>query len=152
MKNIKSTTVFLVLALTVMFVAEADADWFGKDKKKARTEKSEEMKKPAEYNKYPSMSFVGGILSQTAHSGWKIGETPLYLRSDCVISMADSEEGWLEEGRHATVMGARMGGAINAYSIYVSLPEYQTRGMGSSKELKEAGSNPNVGKIVRPVE
>jgi hypothetical protein len=132
MKHIKSTTIFLALALTVMFVAEAEADWLGKTKKKARTEKTEEMKKPAEFNKYPTMSFVGGILSQTAHSGWKIGETPLYLHSECVISMADSEDGFLEEGRHATVMGARMGGAISAYSIFVSLPEYQTQGMGST--------------------
>lgn len=152
MKHIKPTTIFLALALTVMFVAEADADWLGKDKKKARTEKSEEMKKPAEYNKYPPMSFIGGILTQTAHSGWKIGETPLYLHSECVISMADAEEGRLEEGRHATVMGARMGGAINAYSIYISLPEYQAQGMGSSRELKEAGPNPNVGKILKPAE
>lgn len=152
MKHIKSTTIFLALALTVMFVAEADAGWFGKTRKKARTEKTEDMKKTAEYNKYPPMSFVGGILTQTAHSGWKIGETPLSLHSECVISIADSEDGFLEEGRHATVMGSRMGGAINAYSIYVSPPEYQTQGSGSTKELKEAGTNPNVGKIVRPAE
>jgi hypothetical protein len=153
MKNLKLTMVCLGLALTAMVVSEADAGVFKKDGKKARTEKSEEMSKPARHDNYPSMKFVGGILSRDMHSGWKIGETPLYLHQDCVISGSEEDgSGGLEEGRHATVMGAPVGGAINAYSIYVSSPSYKSIGLGGSQELKEPGPNPSVGVITNPAE
>jgi hypothetical protein len=115
-------------------------------------EKTEEENKPHEVDYLPTMSFVGGVLSRDAHSGWKVGETPLYLAKDCVITMAGEEEGYLEEGREATVMGVKMGNAISAWSIVVSEPSYMSLGQSSSPELKEAGPNPNVGKIIRPVE
>ena len=152
MKNFKLAMICLGLALTVMVVTDAEAGRKKKPAKGARTEKTEEMKKPHRFDNQPTMEFLGGTLTKDAHSGWKIGDTPLYLRGDCVITMDGVGEGWLEEGREAVIMGARMGGAITAWSIHVAQPEYKTIGHSQSKELKEVGPNPNVGKIVEPVE
>lgn len=152
MKSLKLTTVCLGLVFLVTTVAAADAGWLEKPKKQQRTDKTEEEMKPHEVDYLPTMSFVGGVLSRDAHTGWKVGETSLYLAKDCVITMAGEEEGYLEEGREATVMGVKMGNAISAWSIVVSQPSYMSLGQSSSPELKEAGPNPNVGKIVRPVE
>jgi len=152
MKNFKLAMIGLGLALTVMVVTDAEAGRRKKPEKGARTEKTEEMKKPHRFDNLPTMDFLGGILSRDAHSGWKGGETPLYLHGDCVITMDGADEGWLEEGREAVVMGARVGGAISAWSIHVSQPSYKTMGSSMSKELKESGPNPNVGKIVKPIE
>ena len=49
-------------------------------------------------------------------------------------------------------MGARFGDAISARSIHISQPAYKSMGLSQSPEIKEAGPNPNVGKIVSPVE
>ena len=152
MKSLKLTLICLGLVFLVTSVAEVDAGWLEKPKKQQRTEKTEEEIKPHEVDYLPTMSFVGGTLSREAHTGWKVGETPLYLSKDCVITMAGEEEGYLQEGREATVMGVRMGNAINAWSIVISEQSYMSQGQSSSTELKEAGPNPNVGKIVRPVE
>lgn len=152
MKNFKLAMIGLGLALTVMVVTDAEAGRRNKTEKGARTEKTEEMKKPHRFDNLPTMDFLGGILTRDAHSGWKIGNTPLYLHGDCVITMDGTDEGWLEEGREAVVMGARMGEAISAWSIHVAQPQYKTIGLSQSEELKEAGPNPNVGRIVKPVE
>jgi hypothetical protein len=152
MKHLKLAMICLGLALTVMVVTEAEAGRTKKPKKDSRTEKTEEMKKPRRFDNQPTMDFLGGTLSQDAHTGWKIGGTSLYLRKDCVIIMDGTEGGWLEEGRQAVVMGSRVGNAISAWSIHIAQPEYKTMGLGQSKELKEAGPNPNVGKILKPVE
>ena len=152
MKNFKLAMIGLGLALTVMVVTDAEAGRRKKPEKEARTEKTEEMMKPHRFDNLPTMDFLGGILTRDAHSGWKIGETPLYLHGDCVITMDGAAEGWLEEGREAVVMGARVGGGISAWSIHVAQPQYKTIGLSQSNELKEAGPNPNVGKIVKPVE
>lgn len=152
MKPLKLIAICLVLVLVAATSMEADAGLFKKSKKKARTEKSEEEMTPRRFDNYPNMQFKGGILSSDAHSGWKVGETPLFLGKDCVITMADSDEAMLQEGRRAVVMGSMVGGAINALSIYISEPSYQAMGLGDSKEEKEAGPNPNVGRIVKPAE
>ncbi len=152
MKNFKLAMIGLGLALTVMVVTDAEAGRRKKPEKGERTEKTEEMKKPQRFDNLPTMDFLGGTLTRDAHSGWKIGDTPLYLHGDCVITMDGAEEGWLEEGREAVVMGARMGGAISAWSIHVAQPQYKTMGLSQSKELKKAGPNPNVGQILKPVE
>jgi hypothetical protein len=154
MKNLKLKTICLglALALAAMTVAEAEAGVFGKKNKKDRTEKSEEEMTPRRFDKYPTMKFMGGTLTRDAHSGWKLGETPLFLGADCVITMEGSDEGLLEEGREAVVMGSMIGGSMSAVSILVMKPSYQNMGQAQSKELKEAGPNPNVGRIMKPVE
>jgi hypothetical protein len=152
MKNVKLATICLGLALTLMVTTGAEAGRKKKPPKNARTEKSEEMKKPRRFDNLPSMDFLGGTLTRDAHSGWKIGETPLFVRGDCVITMDGAAEGFLEEGREAVVMGARMNGAISAWSIHVSQPQYKSLGKMPSEEVKEAGPNPNVGVIVKRVE
>lgn len=153
MRNIKLATICLGLALTVMLAGEVQAGKKNRPSKATRTEKTEEMKKPHRFDNLPTMEFLGGTLSRDAHAGWKIGETPLYVRGDCVVTMDGVEgEGWLVEGREAVVMGARMGGAISAWSINVTQPEYKTLGSKMDQEGKEAGPNPNVGRITKPVE
>lgn len=152
MKPIKLATICLVFTLAAMVVTEADARRKKKSPQGSRTEKSEEMKTPRRFDHGPTMDFLSGTLSRGAHSGWKIGDTSLYLHKDCVIIMDGAEEGWLAEGRQAIVMGSRVGGAISAWSIHVAQPEYKTIGLGQSGEPKEAGPNPNVGKITKPVE
>jgi hypothetical protein len=152
MKNLKLATTFLGCFLAFSMVTAADAGWFKKDRHKNRTEKNEEEMKPCRFDNHPPMYFLKGMLSRSVHSGWKIDETPLYVAKDCTISMVGEEEGWLESGRDAVVMGARMGDGIVARSIVVYQPSYGSLGSGSSEEPKESGPNPNVGKIVRPAE
>ncbi|MEN8007280.1 MAG: hypothetical protein ABFS42_09720 [Candidatus Krumholzibacteriota bacterium] len=152
MKNFKLAMICLALAATVMAVTDAEAGRKKKPAKGARTEKPEEMKKPRRFDNYPTMEFRGGILTRDAHTGWKIGDMPLHLNSECVITMDGSEVGMLVEGREAVIMGARMGEAISAYSIHVSQPEYKNIGKSMSDEPKERGPNPNVGKILKRAE
>jgi len=152
MKHLKLAMIGTALVLVTMVATEADAKKIKMPPKGARTEKSEEMKTPRRFDNYPPMHFLGGILTQDSTYGWKIGEIPLYLHKDCVITMDGADEGWLEEGRNAVVMGAQIGNAISAWSVHVSLPEFSNAEYSSKKELKEAGNNPNVGKIIKKAE
>ena len=114
MKHLKLAMFCLSLALTAMVVSEAEAGRFKKPAKGARTEKTEEEKIARRFDNLPTMSFMSGILTRDAHSGWKVGETPLYLHGECVITMDGSDEGMLQEGAKAIVMGARMGGGTSS--------------------------------------
>ncbi len=152
MKHLKLAMICLSLALTVMVVSEAEAGRFKKPTKGERTEKTEEEMIARRFDNLPSMSFMSGILTRDAHSGWKIGEMPLYLHGECVITMDGADEGMLQEGAKAVVMGARMGGAVSAWAIHVSMPAYKSAGFNRSEERKEAGPNSNVGLILQPKE
>jgi hypothetical protein len=153
MKHLKLAMICLGFAVAAMVVSEADAGKIKKPPKGSRTEDSEELTEPHRFDSYPGMDFVGGTLSRDAHAGWKIGNTPLFLKDGCVITMDGVEEqGWLEEGREAVIMGARIGNAISAWSVQISQPTYKTMGMSQSNELKEPGPNPNVGKVLKRVE
>jgi len=152
MKHLKLAMICLSLALIAMVVTEAEAGRKNKPTKGARTEKTEEEMLPHRFDNLPTMSFMSGMLTRDAHSGWKVGETSLYLHSDCVITMDGAEKGMLKEGRKAIVMGSRIGGAVSAWAIHVSQPTFNAAGFNRSEELKEAGPNPNVGIILKPVE
>jgi len=148
MKHLKLATICLGLALTVMLATEVEAG--NKPTKGTRTEKTEEMKQPGRFDNNPTMQFMSGVLTRDAHSGWKIGETPLYVSGKCVITMDGVEEGgWLEEGRTATVMGSKIGEAISAWTVMVSRPDYEYRDFKQSSTLKEPGPNTNVGTVLR---
>ncbi len=152
MKHLKLAMICLSLALTVMVVSEAEAGRIKKPTKGERTEKTEEEMIARRFDNLPTMSFMSGILTRDAHSGWKVGEIPLYLHGDCVITMDGSDEGMLQEGSKAVVMGSRMGGAVSAWAIHVSQPTFKSAGMKRSEERKEAGPNSNVGMILEPKE
>jgi hypothetical protein len=149
MKHLKPAMICLCLAVTLMVVAEAEAEKINIPSKGARTEKTEEMMKPARFDHYPPMSFMSGVLYHDPHSGWKIGETPLYVSGNCVITLEGEEEGRLEEGRKAVVMGSRVGDGISALTVNVSRPQFGKRAASPSDGIKEAGSNPNVGVYVK---
>ncbi len=51
-----------------------------------------------------------------------------------------------------SMMGPLIGGTIQAWSIYVGAPEYTTLGLESSPEQREHGPNPDVRKIINPLE
>ena len=152
MKHLKQGMIFLVLAMAVMVVTEVEAGRIKKPKKGARTEKTEAMKQPAEFDKLPSMTFVTGVLSRDIHSGWKIGETPLFMHKGCTIYMEGVEEGFLEEGREAFVMGSMLGEAISAYSVRLAEPEFKTNQPNDLLDIMEPGEDPNVGRYTGPVD
>lgn len=153
MKHLNLVTICLILAMGIMVVNDAEAGKIKKPPKESRTEKTEEETLAHRFDDFPSMDFVGGTLTEDAHSGWKIGNTPLFVKEGCVITMDGVEEqGWLEEGREAIVMGARLGEAISAWSIHVAQPTYKSVGRSQSQEHKEPGPNGNVGKITKRVE
>lgn len=153
MKHLKLAMVCLGFALIAMVASEAEAGKIKKPPKGSRTESTDEMIAPHRFDDFPTMDFVGGTLTNDPHTGWKIGNTSIFVKSGCVIVMDGIEEqGWLEAGREAIVMGARFGDSISAWSIHISQPTYKSMGMSASKELKESGPNSNVGKILQRVE
>jgi hypothetical protein len=152
MKHLKLATICLVLALTVMVVTDVEAGRIKKPPKGARTEKTEEMNRPAEFNNYPNMQFTSGVLSRDAIAGWKIGDIPLYVHKDCSIYLEGAEEGYLEEGREAIVMGSMIGDAINAMSIRIDNPSYQTNRTDDLESNREPGENPNCGRFTELVD
>ena len=145
MKHLKLAMICLGLALTAMVVTEADAGRIKKPPKGSRTEKTEDEMKPVRIAKLPPMEFVGGTLTQDLHTGWKIGNTPLYLGKNCVISSGEGDGVMLVEGLEAVVMGTRFGNAINARSIVLSRSIQKSPGGSYAEGLKEVGPNPNVG-------
>jgi len=148
MKNLKLAMICLGISLTAMVATEAEAGRIKEPPKDSRTEMPEEMKKPRRFDKLPTMHFMSGVLSQSLHSGWKIGETPLYLHQGCVINVDGDVEGSLQEGRKAVVMGSMVGEAISAWSIYLPKPDHQMTGFNQSNQLKEPGPDPDVGRIL----
>lgn len=152
MKNLKLAMICLGISLTAMVATEAEAGRIKEPPKDSRTEMPEEMKKPRRFEKLPTMHFMSGVLSRSVHTGWKIGETPLYLHKGCVINVDGDSKGFLEEGRQAVVMGSMVGEAINAWSIYIPKPDYQATRFDRSNLLKEPGPNPNVGMILKVVD
>ena len=149
MKYLKPAMICLCLVATLTMVAEAEAGEIKIPSKGARTEKTEEMMKPVRFDNYPPMSFMSGVLSHDPQVGWKLGETPLYVSGNCVITLEGEEEGRLEEGRKAVVMGSMVGDGISALTVNVSRPQFGKRPASPSDGIKEAGPNPNVGVYVK---
>jgi hypothetical protein len=149
MKNLKLAMIYLGISLIAMVATEAEAGRIKEPPEDSRTEMPEEMTKPRRYDKLPTMRFMSGVLSLSTHSGWQIGETPLYLHEGCAINVDGDVEGSLQEGRKAVVMGAMVGEAISAWSIYIPKPDYQATGFKQSNQLKEPGPNPDVGRILK---
>ena len=146
-----AAAVVLAMAWGLGSAEMADAGWFSKDGGKKRTEKTDEEQTPRRFDDLPSMTFKGGTLVQDAYGSWMVGETPVVLASDCVITEFGQDSGQLKAGRHATVMGPLVGGTIQAWSVYVGPPQYTSLGVTQeSEELREPGADPNVGRIVSP--
>ena len=152
MKHLKLATICLVFAMAVMVVADAEAGKIKKPPKGSRTEKPEHMMAPHHFDYQPEMTFVAGVLSKDPQVGWKVGDTPLYLSQECVIYLDGTEDGWLEEGRDAVVMGSKAGEAISAWSVHMGDSGSKYMGTDISSELKEPGKNPNVGMLLQPVQ
>jgi len=152
MKHLKLAMICLGFALTVMVVTEAEAGRIKKPPKGSRTEKSEEMQVPQSYEKYPPMHFVTGVLSRDPHSGWMIGDTPLLVHKNCTIYLEGAEEGWLEEGREAIVMGSWLENSISAVSIRMTNPDFNPNKRDALEGLMEPGEDPNCGRFTERVD
>ncbi len=147
MKRITILTLALAFTLGTVMAPEAGAGWLKKDGPK-RTEKPEWMKKPQRYDG-PAMSFHSGILQQDGWSGWKLDEMKIQLAKDCLITTDGAEEGSLDAGRKAIVMGPRFGDTILAWSIRVTKPDFTIgRNVGSEVQLIYSDTNQDCGEII----
>jgi hypothetical protein len=148
MKRITVLLLALVMALGVVATPEAGAGLFKKDKKPERTEKPDWMKKPQRFEG-PRMSFHSGVLQQDGLNGWKLGETTIQLAEDCLITTDGAEEGYLDAGRDAIVMGPQFGDTIVAWSIRVTQPAYMTgRNQSADVRLIVSDTNPDCGEVI----
>ncbi len=147
MKRITVTLLMLVVAAGLFAGPDAHAGLFKKDKPK-RTEKPAWMKQPHRYDNLPTMSFHSGVLEQDGWTGWKLGGTKLQLTKDCLISAEDSEEGFLDAGRRAFVMGPKVGDTIVAWSVRVSqIPAPIQNAYDGNTTVEKSTVNPNCGQI-----
>ena len=145
MKRIIITILALVLAFGL---ATAEAGQKKKVSRKSppkgsRTEKTEEMKKPARFDRNPTMSYVTGRLDQEGLRGWRIGDYSLALKDGCSI-IENGEASYLREGKKAIVMGSRVGNTIVAWSVRM-VPEDFSSPTPEEGVRREPGANPNVG-------
>ncbi len=149
MKRITISMLVLVFAAGLVAAPAADAGWFKKDKAK-RTEKPDWMKKPQRYDQMPTMSFHAGTLQQDGWTGWKLGEVKLSFAKDCVITADGSDEGFLDAGRQAFVMGPRVGDTIVAWSVRVGQPPVPIQNTyDAAITVEKSTANPSCGQIVR---
>ena len=148
MKRFTILMLMAVFAVGVIAAPAADAGWFKKDKPR-RTEKPEWMKKPQRYEA-PLMDFHAGILQQDGLTGWKLGEMKIQFDRDCLITTDGAEEGYLDAGREAIVMGPRIGDTILAWSVRVSQPGFAIgRTENSDTELKYSDTNHDCGEVIK---
>ncbi len=148
MKRFTILMLVTVFALGVVAAPGADAGWFKKDKEK-RTEKPEWMKKPQRYEG-PVMDFHSGVLQQDGWTGWKLGEVKIQFTKDCRISTDGAEEGYLDAGREAIVMGPQFGDTIMAWSVRVVKPDFgQERRNGPDTQLQYSDVNPACGEVIK---
>ena len=148
MKTITILTLALVLTIGVVATPQADAGWFKKDKPE-RTEKPEWMKKPRRFDG-PVMSFHSGVLQQDGWTGWKLGETKIQFTKDCFITTDGAEEGYLDAGREAIVMGPKIGDTILAWSVRVLQPDFSMGPNRSSEvQLQPSEADSDCGEIIR---
>jgi hypothetical protein len=149
MKRITIIVLALAIASGAVTALDAEAGIFSKKKSK-RTEKPEWMKKPQRYENMPAMSFHSGVLQQDGWTGWKLGELKLQFAKDCQITTAGTDEGYLDAGRQAFVMGPQVGDTIVAWNVRVSATTLATTdGHQPHVQAKKSESNPNCGEIVR---
>jgi len=113
MKRATIILLAVVVGITFTTVVDADAGWFGKDKKE------KEDKRIHRYDKYPTMEFHKGVLGRGLGVGWRLGELDVQFMKDCEIYTDGTEEGSLREGRTAVIMGSRWGNTIVAWQVRV---------------------------------
>ncbi len=144
---------FLMLAAVFVIGAtaapQAGAGWFQKKEKPRRTEKPDWMKRPRRYEGTP-MAFHSGILQQDGRTGWKLGDTPIQFAPDCLIMTDGSDEGYLDSGRQAIIMGPMIGETIMAWNVRVVQPEFMQKAPDlKGIRLKPSSVNPKVGEMTR---
>jgi hypothetical protein len=136
MKRTTIALLIVVLGFSFATVMDADAGWFGKDKK-------EEAKYVPRYDRYPTMGFQKGVLMRDARTGWRLGELNIQFMEDCQVSTDGAEEGYLQEGRTAVITGPRWGNTVVAWRVRV-LAMDQTYNTFDSNVVLEEGATPNV--------
>jgi hypothetical protein len=148
-------TIIIALALVLVFgLATAEAGQRDKKGRKApkkgqRTEMPDTWTQ-VRYDEFPTMSYKAGLLTREGWHGWSIDGVSLTLRENCTI-MNDEDDGFLQEGRKAIVMGSRVGDTMVAWSVRVMGMDYSSP-TPSPYFRREPGPNPNVGVLKGRVE
>jgi hypothetical protein len=135
----RASIIFLAAVLTLSFAVAVDADagWFGKDKKENET------KDPHRFDRYPSMDFHRGVLKRDHRTGWRLDGLTLQFMSECEVTVDGSDKGDLQEGRSAIVTGPRWGNTIVAWRVRVMNNKPSYGNYDSDIELKQ-GASPYV--------
>lgn len=132
----RTTIVLLVVVLGLSFAAtmDADAGWFGKDKKEKET------KYVPRYDAYPTMGFHKGTLGRGVGTEWRLDGMDLQFMGDCEISTDGVEEGYLQEGRTAVITGPRWGNTIVAWRVRVLAMDETYNSYDSNVVLSEGAT------------
>jgi len=135
----RATMIFLVvvMGLSLTAVVDADAGWFGKDKKE------KEAKDVPRYDKFPTMGFHKGVLGRDTGVGWRLDDFDVQFMEDCEISTEGAEEGYLQEGRIAIISGPRWGNTIVAWRVRV-MSRDETYNTYDSNDVLVDGATPGV--------
>ncbi len=139
MKKMTLITLALAVLVAISMTGEANAGWFDRD------EKVEADSEPHRFELLPSMEFFRGTIRRDAYSGWLLDECSLQLMGNGTVTMEGSDEGHLQEGQSAVVMGVKFGSTLVAYRIKVMKPDYGYNSQKDSNVHVEPGPNPNVG-------
>ena len=137
MKRMMFLTIALAVLVTVSITDEANAGWFTKDKKEEVDNKAHR------FELFPSMSFFNGTIRKDTYSGWLLDDLSLQLVSKSSVTMDGSEEGFLQEGQTAMVMGVKYGTTLLAYRVRVMKPDYGYA-QNDVVENLQPGPHPNI--------
>jgi len=144
MKRMITTALVLVLAFG-LGTAEAKNKKNRKEPPKgARTEKTEDMKQPRLLGDQHDLAFISGVLNRDGFNGWMLGELSLIMKKDTTIYSMDGEDGFLQDGATAMVMGSRKGDTIVVWAVRMVGPDIPANEEGYGNVM-EPGDNPNVG-------
>lgn len=89
-----------------------------------------------DHNLYPEMVVRSGLLVRNLGGGWSLGTVPLAFGAQSRVggpAGSDQDSSALQEGRHATAMGALHGGVLFVHYLNVASQEQTVqRGLGTA--------------------
>ncbi len=134
----KIAIIILALVVSASMSVGANAGWFGNDKKE------EDKNEAHRFENYPTMKFYKGTLRRDTYAGWRLDDLSMQLMANSTVTTDGAEEGFLQEGKPAIVMGAQYGSTLVVWRVRVMQPE-NDYGQKDSNVHVEPGPNPDVG-------